>query len=463
MLNPRVIAYTVAVLTIVVLASSIGLDFKQVVSLGVFSGIISGALLFWRFRLTFALIGTSLLLALGLIDIERLIKFMHVDIIIFLMSMMIIVGYLEERRFFEYLVNNMLKLAKQDGKKLIAILMISGGTFAALVDEVTAILFMGAITFDIAGRYKVNPIPFMLMVTFSVVIGGSATVVGNPVAILVAFAGELTFLEFLRWATPITALALLTMIGITRILFAKEIKVLSESMKASLPSAGVPEDAQPKSSQDPLLAWLLFLGTIGGLVMHSQLESLLGLSKQTMLLGIPVMFAGITLMIERERARDIVTHRVDWWTLVFFAMFFASVGTLEFVGITSKIAELLISVSGGETEGTFLLIMAITVALSPFLDNVLTVATLIPVVNELSQMGLQVYPLWWGMLFAGVFAALLTPIGATASIVAVGMIERRKLGHITLSQWMKVGGLIALPILILATVLLYIQIPLMVG
>jgi Na+/H+ antiporter NhaD/arsenite permease-like protein len=52
-------------------------------------------------------------------------------------------------------------------------------------------------------------------------------------------------------------------------------------------------------------------------------------------------------------------------------------------------------------------------------------------------------------------------IGSTANIVALGMLERQKLGHITLAQWIKPGAIVSIPTLLLAMMLLYIQIPLM--
>jgi Na+/H+ antiporter NhaD/arsenite permease-like protein len=95
------------------------------------------------------------------------------------------------------------------------------------------------------------------------------------------------------------------------------------------------------------------------------------------------------------------------------------------------------------------------------MDNILGVATFIPVVNEMTELGINNYPLWWGLLFAGTFFGNLTLIGSTANIVAIGMLERRKRGHITLLQWVKPGLLVSIPTLTLALLLIYVQIPLM--
>jgi Na+/H+ antiporter NhaD/arsenite permease-like protein len=55
----------------------------------------------------------------------------------------------------------------------------------------------------------------------------------------------------------------------------------------------------------------------------------------------------------------------------------------------------------------------------------------------------------------------LTLIGSTANIVALGMLERQKRGHITLLEWIKPGALVSIPTLTLALILTYLHIPLM--
>jgi Na+/H+ antiporter NhaD/arsenite permease-like protein len=95
------------------------------------------------------------------------------------------------------------------------------------------------------------------------------------------------------------------------------------------------------------------------------------------------------------------------------------------------------------------------------MDNILAVATFIPIVNDIGELGIHNYPLWWGLLFAATFFSNLTIIGSTANIVALGMLERQKRGHITLLEWIKPGALVSIPTLAVALILTYLQIPLM--
>ena len=134
---------------------------------------------------------------------------------------------------------------------------------------------------------------------------------------------------------------------------------------------------------------------------------------------------------------------------------------MKMLGVTTVLAEGMYDLSGNDETNLFFIFVPITSILSALMDNVLAVATFIPVVHEFGDLGVNSYPFWWAMLFSGTFFGNLTLIGSTANIVAIGMLERRKRGHISLKKWIKPGAVISVPTMILATVLVFLQIPLM--
>ena len=182
-----------------------------------------------------------------------------------------------------------------------------------------------------------------------------------------------------------------------------------------------------------------------------------------MLVGTALLGAGIVLFIERDRARALVESRVDWWTLAFFMLLFASAGTLRYVGVTERIAQGMINVTGGEIVPLLWFVTWGIGLLSAFMDNVLAVASFIPIVGDLFDAGVQVFPLWWAMLFGGTILGNLTVVGSTANIIAVGLLERREKKGISFMQWFWPGLVTAVPSLLLALVLLLAELPLMLG
>ncbi|HIC97944.1 MAG TPA: hypothetical protein EYP11_06075, partial [Aquificaceae bacterium] len=332
----RAIAYATGVLAVALLSSPM-LNPEQLVSLTVFTGFILGSLLYWPFRNAFALAGVALLLGFGVLDVEGLIEFSKLEIILFLVSMMIVVGYLEERGFFEWLIDSAITPLAGRPRLLIYVMLVLAAVMAALVDEVTSILFMMAIMIRVLGGYGIRGgaiMPYMLFLVFTTNIGSSALPVGNPIGVMIAFEARLSVEDFIRWPLPLMVLNTLLTAGLG---------VAYLSRFAGLPSRG---SGGLRGHSPPVRKLLtpiaVFVGVLAGLVTHSSIEELLGLEETTMLLGVPMVGAGVCLMLEGRRARDLVEKKVDWWTLLYFLLLFASVGTLEHVGITELVKDWLL-------------------------------------------------------------------------------------------------------------------------
>jgi len=200
---------------------------------------------------------------------------------------------------------------------------------------------------------------------------------------------------------------------------------------------------------------LSFGVTILGLVFHHPLEAWLGLGRNSLLVGVPLGAGGLAILLEGTGARDLVERKVDWWTLCFFMLLFASAGTLRYTGVTGRIAEGFLALTGGNPTGLLVSVIWGSGILSAFLDNVLAVATVIPVLSDLGQLGHDLGPLWWGLLFGGTLLGNLTLIGSTANIVALGILERDEKIHMSFLRWLRPGLIVAVPTLALATLILW--------
>lgn len=298
------------------------------------------------------------------------------------------------------------------------------------------------------------------MIVFTTNIGSSATAVGNPIGVMIALRGHLTFADFLRWASPITIVVLIVTIPICFVLFGASIRELGQKMKSEKKELHE-SDAVTHKDKDMRLCWVLFVGTVTALILHAQFEKMLGLDKNALLLGTSLMAGSIVIFLKHGEARDFFMRRVDWWTLTFFMALFASVGTLEFVGVTERIADGMLSL--GQENTTFLFVvftLAISI-LTGFMDNVLAVATFIPILHAIHDAGVYTFPFWWGMLFGGTLFGNLTVIGSTANIVAMGMLEKEFGEHVSFMDWIKPGVVVSTITLVIALLLLYLQFPIM--
>jgi len=432
------------------------LNTAQILSLVIFTSFIAGSLFYWQFRNAFAFIGIALLLAFNVLDIEHLIEFAHLELILFLVGMMIIIAFLEGRGVFNWLVTILIKPFFHKPYLLIAILLMVGALAAALVDEVTSILFMSAIMFKVLDGYGIsgrNALPCIMFLVFTTNIGSSALPVGNPIGVMIAFGAGMTVMDFLRWTFPIAIVCSLIVTAIA-ILYLKRTTPFCVQ-ENSLTSGQNPKFERLPLTREVKGGILIFGIVIAGLILQSNIEQFFGLGKNILLLGIPLIIAGFVLILDREHAHANV-EKVDWYTLLFFLFLFAAVGSLQYVGITGKIAGL-VSGTGGDLLVMMLLVGGIVSVLTAFLDNVLAVATIMPVVQALAGT-IPLAPVWWTMLIGGTYCGNATLIGSTANIVAAGMVEKKGLGSFSMLGWMKIGIPISILTFFIAFFLLYMQV-----
>ena len=206
----------------IIIAAGVGFffllrDSQQTLALIIFLATVLGTLMFWKFRVGIAFIGLVLLLVTRTVDLSTAIEFMNLDVILFLVGMMVIVGLLRKAGVFRWLLVKILRLSRFEPHWLLIMILIMAAVMAALVDEVTSILFTTALVLELCDHFGVNPIKYIIAVVLATNIGSSWTVLGNPVGILIAFESGLAFEDFLQFAFPVGVISLLILIGIIMI------------------------------------------------------------------------------------------------------------------------------------------------------------------------------------------------------------------------------------------------------
>ena len=166
---------------------------QQSIILSVFLLSILGTFLFWELRLSFVLLGSAALFLISGIHTEEFIRFASLDVIIFLIGMMIVVGMLKESGVFHWLVTLALKSRNLTGRRLYTIIIMLSAFFSALTGEVTSMIVMMAIILEISDSLEITPTPLVISSVLATNIGSAATVLGNPIGILIALRSDLGF------------------------------------------------------------------------------------------------------------------------------------------------------------------------------------------------------------------------------------------------------------------------------
>ncbi|MPZ85351.1 MAG: hypothetical protein GEV28_35185 [Actinophytocola sp.] len=370
-------------------------------------------------KMVAALAGAAVVLGLGVVGSEDAFYSHETgvdwDVIFLLLGMMIIVGVLRRTGVFEYTAIWAAKRAKGSPLRIMILLVLITAVASAFLDNVTTVLLIAPVTLLVCDRLNINPIPFLIAEVLSSNIGGAATLIGDPPNIIIASRAGLTFNDFLVHMTPIVVIELIVFTVVLPWLFRGSFTVDPDRV------ADVMELNEREAIQDTrllikcgLVLLAVFTAFVGHSVFHIE-------PSVVALLG-----AGVLVLISGSKPKDYLAS-VEWETLLFFAGLFIMVGALVKTGVIGDLAGLAADATGGDALTAVMLILGVSALLSGIIDNIPYVATMSPIVLELSNdiaNPVHAEALWWSLALGADFGGNLTAVGASANVVVLGIAKR---------------------------------------
>lgn len=397
-------------------------------------------------RSSVALAGGLLMLLVGILNFEEAKKALELNTIGLLIGMMIIVGITRRTGVFEFLAIKAAQWAEGKPVKILLAMSVITAVLSALLDNVTTVLLVVPVTFSIVDTLRLNPMPFLVTEIIASNIGGTATLIGDPPNIMIGSAvPELSFMDFIINLAPIAFLVFLVTSGIICWLYRKELTYnpdLAAKLTAINPLDEMKDYALMKKS-------LFVLGlTIVGFGLHQTFHwdsSVVALSGAVLL-----------MVIAREEPEDVLLT-VEWPTIFFFVGLFILVGGLEKVGVIHAIAEGALKLTGGEMLTTSMLVLWLSAIASALVDNIPFVATMIPLIKTMGQLGgiTNLEPLWWSLALGACLGGNGTLIGASANVIVAGIAEKN---GVPISFWgfMKIGFPLMIVSILMSTIYVYL-------
>lgn len=337
------------------------------------------------------------------------------DVIFLLLGMMIIVSVLRQTGVFEYVAIWAAKRANGSPLRIMILLVLVTAVASALLDNVTTVLLIAPVTLLVCDRLDIGPAPFLMAEVFASNIGGAATLVGDPPNIIIASRAGLTFNEFLLHLAPIVAIVLVVFILLLPRLFRGSFTV----DPARVADVMALEEREAIRDRGLLIKCAVVLAAVftgflghGALHLEPSVVALLG--------------AGVLIVISKMERSDYLAG-VEWETLLFFAGLFVMVGALVDTGAIAALAKAATEVTGGDALLTTMGILGVSAPVSGIIDNIPYVATMTPIVAELSaSLPSAGHPdaLWWALALGADFGGNLTAIGASANVVMLGIARR---------------------------------------
>ena len=369
------------------------------------------------------------------------------DVIFLLLGMMIIVSVLRQTGVFEYIAIWAAKRAKGSPLRIMILLVLVTAFASALLDNVTTVLLVAPVTLLVCDRLAINAAPFLIAEVFASNIGGAATLVGDPPNIIIASRAGLTFNDFLIHMTPIVVIVMVVFVAMLPRLFRGSFTVDPDRV------ADVMLLEEREAIRDPAL--LVKCGVVMVLVFAAfVLHPVLHIEPAI----VALLGAGLLILISRLDHPDYLSS-VEWETLLFFAGLFIMVGALVKTGVVAELARAATQATGGNELLTVMLILGVSAPVSGIIDNIPYVATMTPIVSELSAaMPDMAHPntLWWALALGADFGGNLTAVGASANVVMLG-IARREDNPISFWEFARKGAFVTAVSIALAAIYLWLR------
>lgn len=415
----------------------------QIIALAIFVAVIAVIVSEKLHRAACALIGAVLLVLIGILEPAEALGFIDFNTIGVLVGMMMFVAVVKNSGIFEYLAVKAARIAKGDPWKIMVYFMIITAVLSAFLDNVTTVLLIGPMTFSICKTLELNPIPYLLTQIISSNVGGTATLIGDPPNIMIGSAADISFAQFCIYDGPIVIIVMIATILGFKLLYKKGLSVTPERMELIM------QMDEKKEIRDHAL-FIKSVVMICLVALAFILHDTLGLKTSIIALSC----AALMILIGKQDVEETI-HDVEWPTIVFFAFLFIVVGGLEKVGLIHMLAVTLMDATGTHYVVLMLVLLWVSAICSAVLDNIPFVATLIPLIQQMGDAGLDVWPLWWAVSIGACFGGNGTIIGASANVVLTGIANRR--GYpITFIDFLKVGGPMMLMSIVLATIYLLV-------
>ncbi|TNJ59641.1 ArsB/NhaD family transporter [Paenibacillus hemerocallicola] len=398
-------------------------------------------------RTIVAMLGGVLMVVLGIVDQESALHHIDFNTLGLLIGMMIIVSVTAETGLFKYIAVISAKKAKGDPVRIMLALALITAAGSAFLDNVTTVLLMVPVTFSITRQLRVTPVPFLITQILACNIGGTATLIGDPPNIMIGSAvKELTFMAFINNLAPIAAIILAVYLPLFVWLFRKQIRT-SDELKQTIMEL---DEKEVIADRKLLIKSLSVMGlTIVGFFLHQALH----LESATVALA----GAFLLLLLTGEHAMEVAFTKVEWTTIFFFVGLFVLVSGLVETGVISRLAEQSIELTGGELVATSMLILWLSAIASAFLDNIPFVATMIPMIQEMGNMGVaNLEPLWWSLALGACLGGNGTLIGASANLIVAGLSAKE--GYpIKFIAYMKIAFPLMLLSIVMSSVYIYMR------
>ena len=389
-----------------------------------------------------ALLGVIAMVLVGGMTEVQAFQFVDWNVMMILISVWLIAGYFGKTGIPEYLADKTLDFSKGNIPLFVTLIGVLAGFVSMFIDNVVVVLMLAPIIFHIRKLYGFAATGPILFIGLCSNFMGTALLLGDlPPQMLHSVSG-VEFAGFIWHSGRPSSFILLTItyLVVCAVFYFKFKKSELAGCVLDEEVAKADEEKDIVYIKDKKFAWLVvggFILTIIGMSLRQYFGVKLGF----------IAFAGAVLLVlaiellKKPWKFDVpelehMLAEIEWGAIAFYAALFALVGGLEHTHILEMVAAWFVPfVEQGLLVGTSVLYW-ITAVIVGAVEHDAYILTLLYVIRDLGEtQGINVWPYYWGLVWAGTLGSNLTIAGAPALYVALTMGEKEDGKKFSLKQF----------------------------
>uniref|UniRef100_A0A087Y8B0 OCA2 melanosomal transmembrane protein n=1 Tax=Poecilia formosa TaxID=48698 RepID=A0A087Y8B0_POEFO len=440
-------------------------------------------------------------------SLVTVVEWIDYETLALLFGMMVLVAIFSETGFFDYCAVKAYQLSRGRVWPMIIILCLIAAILSAFLDNVTTMMLFTPVTIRLCEVLNLDPRHVLIAEVIFTNIGGAATAVGDPPNVIIVsnqglrregidFASFTGYMFLGICLVLLTSFPFLRMLYWNKKLYNKESIEIVELKHEILVWRQTAQRINPASREETAVKCLLMQKVLNlENLLHKMMKTFqrqisqedknweqniqelqkkhritdtVLLVKCASVLGVVIFMFFLNsfvpsihlelagwiailgalwlLVLADVQDFEIILHRVEWATLLFFAGLFVLMEALAQLQLIDYIGEqtaLLIKAVPEDQRlaVAIILVMWVSALASSLIDNIPFTATMIPVLLNLSQdadVNLPVKPLIFALAMGACLGGNGTLIGASANVVCAGIAEQHGYGF-SFVEFFKLG------------------------
>lgn len=434
------------------------MDPLQIATVVVFLVTIGLVIVRWIDSVVAAMLGVIVMVMVGSMTEVEAFRLVDWNVITILVSVWLIAGYFGKTGIPEYLGDATLRWSRGNVPLFVTLIGGLSGFISMFIDNVVVVLMLAPVVFHIRKLYNFEATGAILFIGLCSNFMGTALLLGDlPPQMLHSVTG-IEFLGFIWHSGRPSSFFVLTLTYLV-VVAAFYFKFRASPMaRVRLdPDRHTRAHAGEPHIKNKRFAWVVcsvFVLTIIGMSLREYLGVMLGyiaFSGAVLLVLVFELF-GRTWRLDPPELEAMLAE-LDWKAIGFYVALFALVGGLEASHVLELVAEWLVPFIESSMLIGVSVLYWVTAPIVGVVEHDAYILTMLYVIRDLGETnGIDPWPLYWALVWAGTLGSNLTIAGAPALYVALSMGEKEDARSWSLREFLS----FSVPYVVISLVICYV-------